>query len=131
VAAATAQPLQPIKPDGLTVSGDAAFLDMMKGERNLPAGMPTAMLGCARRGGRQVGAARVANAGPCGYAWSRVRIEDRTGLVTSVRCFFLLGADAWRLAKALAAAVVHESDEATTGDHRQRRGHAHDDAAVE
>jgi len=41
--AAAAEPLHPIKLDGLTVSGDPAFLDTLKNEPNLPAGIATAI----------------------------------------------------------------------------------------
>lgn len=41
--AAAAEPLHPIKLDGLTVSGDPVFLDTLKSEPNLPAGIATAI----------------------------------------------------------------------------------------
>lgn len=42
-AAAAPEPLHPIKLDGLTVSGDPVFLDTLKSEPNLPAGIATAI----------------------------------------------------------------------------------------
>jgi 5-methylthioadenosine/S-adenosylhomocysteine deaminase len=41
--AAAAEPLHPIKLDGLTVAGDPVFLDTLKSETNLPAGIAAAI----------------------------------------------------------------------------------------
>jgi hypothetical protein len=40
---AVAEPLHPIKLDGLTVAGDPVFLDTLKSEPNLPQGLGAAI----------------------------------------------------------------------------------------